>query len=506
MRAAFSAWSRTRTAITSGFGTRGPFGWILSIQTQTKPFGLPLLSTLNAKRSAASLAPGSDSAIRRTSSWLATFLPLYKDVARSRIVTSRFKIVGAREIIRRVGSIPSATDVPAATAATASLPRGATEGATVGASLLALAGAHFAVDCCTGIWPVFKTLAGLDIARAGLIATVGSMAGNGLQVAFGFLADRGWRRRLVVGGVCLAGAVTLVPFVVGSYLLMLALVLATQLGSAAFHPSATGAAGSLSRSRTGLMIGLFLSGGYVGYSLSQVVFSTVYRHSSTLTPVIALLPIGAAVAIARRGPGVLPAARTDRDARSLRRVPLRPLAPLFAAQVFTNAVSSSFIFLLPDFLLARGAPTWMVEGGGHFGLVAGGCLGILPAGHAADRFGARRVLLLANGASLLLLAVLLRRTGASAVDFALVTGFGAFNAMTGVVSVAEGNRLVPGQGSGVSALLMGLAWCVGALGPVTAGWLADPARGGTPAGALSWLALALPLALAASVGVRPRRS
>src|SRR5512136_2819042 len=100
---------------------------------------------------------------------------------------------------------------------------------------------------------------------------------------------------------------------------MFALVLATQLGSAAFHPSATGAAGALSRSHTGLMIGLFLSGGYVGYSLSQVLFSSIYRHSTTLTPLIALLPIVAAISIARRGPGVLPVIRSDREARGLRR-------------------------------------------------------------------------------------------------------------------------------------------------------------------------------------------
>jgi MFS family permease len=175
-------------------------------------------------------------------------------------------------------------------------------------------------------------------------------------------------------------------------------------------------------------------------------------------------------------------------------------------QALTNMVGVSVIFLLPDLLLARHAPAWMVEGGGHFGLVAGGCLGLLPAGHAADRWGARGVLLVANGSTLLLLALLLGRSTASAVDLALVTAFGAFNAMNGVVSVAEGNRLLPGRASGVSAMLMGLAWCVGALGPVTAGWLADPARGGTPAVALAWLALALPLALAASLGVRPRRA
>jgi FSR family fosmidomycin resistance protein-like MFS transporter len=405
-----------------------------------------------------------------------------------------------------VGIVPSPCTAADTSSTAASLPREARARQVLSASLLALAGGHFAVDCCTGIWPVFKTLADLDIAKAGLIAGAGSMAGNGLQVAFGLLADRGWRRHLVLGGVCLAGTVTFVPFAVRSYLLMFALVLATQVGSAAFHPSATGAAGSLSRSHTGLMVGLFLAGGYGGYSLSQVLFSSVYRHSPVLTPLIALVPLTAAAAIATRRPPTPPSAPPEREPRGPLRLSLPPLAPLFAVQALTNMVGVSVIFLLPDLLLARHAPAWMVEGGGHFGLVAGGCLGLLPAGHAADRWGARRVLLVANGSTFLLLALLLGRSTASAVDLALVTAFGAFNAMNGVVSVAEGNRLLPGQASGVSAMLMGLAWCVGALGPVTAGWLADPARGGTPAGALAWLALALPLALAASLGVRPRRA
>jgi MFS transporter, FSR family, fosmidomycin resistance protein len=405
-----------------------------------------------------------------------------------------------------VDSIPSLDAIPETPTFATTLPREATARATLGASLLAIAGAHFAVDCCTGIWPVFKTLAHLDIARAGLIATAGTMAGNGLQITFGLLADRGSRRRLVIAGVCLTGAVTLVPLAVGSYVLMFALVLASQVGSAAFHPSATGAVGSLSRAHTGVLIGLFLAGGWAGYSLSQVVFSSVYRRSPALTPLIALVPLAAAATLAWRWPPASTPARSDREPRRALRMPLRPLAPLFAVQVFTNAINVSLIFLLPDLLLARHAASWIVEGGGHFALVAGGCLALLPAGHAADRWGARRVLLVANGATLILLALLLGRSSASVVDLALVAAFGAFSAMNSVVSVAEGNRLVPGQASGVSAVLMGLAWCVGALGPVTAGWLADPSRGGTPAAALAWLGLALPLALAASFAVRPRRA
>jgi len=53
---------------------------------------------------------------------------------------------------------------------------------------------------------------------------------------------------------------------------------------------------------------------------------------------------------------------------------------------------------------------------------------------------------------------------------------------------------------------MGALWCLAAVSPVVAGALADPARGGTPARALTWISLAIPAALVASlwtVGARP---
>jgi MFS transporter, FSR family, fosmidomycin resistance protein len=371
-------------------------------------------------------------------------------------------------------------------------------------TLLALSGGHFAVDCCTGIWPVFKTLAGLDIATAGLIATVGSMAGNGLQLAFGPLADRGWRKALIVSGVALAGTVTLAPWAVRSYPTMGALVLLTNVGSAAFHPSATGAAASLSRRRVGFMIAVLLAGGYLGYSLSQMLFSAVFEPAPSLTPVIALLPLGMAAAIAAG----LPSAREPRrpsgfDWRSLRGH-LPSLAPLLAVQTLASAVNVSLIFLLPDLLVSRQAAPWIVRGGGHFALIAGGCLSLVPAGQASDRWGARRMLVFANLTTALTLGLLLTRSGASALDLVLVMAVGAFNGINNVTAVAEGNRLLPGQASGVSALLMGLPWSVAALGPVIAGVLADPARGGTPAAALGWFMLLMPLGLVAGLRVRPR--
>ncbi len=373
-------------------------------------------------------------------------------------------------------------------------------------TLLALAGGHCAVDCCSGIWPVFKTLAHLDIATAGLIATIGSMTGNGLQLAFGVLADRGWRKRLIVTGVAVAGTVTVAPWAVRSYPIMGALVLVTNVGSAAFHPSATGAAANLSRRRVGFMIAMFLSGGYLGYSLSQLLFSAVYQSARTLTPLIALLPLTMAMAIAAG----LPASGEARQPRGVEWRTLRghlgSLAPLFAVQTMAGAVNISLVFLLPDLLLSRHAAPWIVGGGGHFALIAGGCLSLVPAGQASDRWSARRMLVFANLTTALALGLLLLRGSTSTLDLLVVMAVGAFNGVNNIAAVAEGNRLLPGQASAVSALLMGVPWCLAAMGPVVAGVLADPARGGTPAGALGWFMLLMPLGLAAAVRVRSRKA
>lgn len=383
---------------------------------------------------------------------------------------------------------------------------GAPSGAPIAwASLLALAAGHFAVDCCTGIWPVYKTLARLDLARAGLVATVGSLVGNGLQLAFGLVADRGLRKHLAVAGVLTAGAVTLLPWT-SSWGTMGALVLTTFVGSAAFHPSATGATAALSSSRTGFLVGAFLIGGYAGYALSQILFAALFARSPSSTAALLVLPTLAAGGIVALVPPMPAGGAGSRGAWACLRPQLPAFVPLFLVQVFATAINLSLIFLLPDLLLSRQAPPWMVQGGGHFALVAGAGLSLLPAGHAADRWGARRFLLAANTGTGVLLALLLASGTATLTDLGLVLAFGAFNGMNGVVAVSEGNRLLPGRASGASALLMGLPWCVAASAAALAGNLADPSRGGSPTSALAWMGLAIPLALLAAAGVRDHRA
>jgi FSR family fosmidomycin resistance protein-like MFS transporter len=376
---------------------------------------------------------------------------------------------------------------------------------TVAVGLAALAAGHLAVDCCTGIWPVYKTLAHLDLDLAGGIATAAGMIGNGLQVGFGLLGDRGLARKLMVGGVLAAGAVTLAPLT-HSYAVLFALVLATALGSAAFHPIAAGSSAGLSTERTGVLMALFLAGGYAGYSLSQLAFTAAYRVGPATPALLLVVPALAALGIAR----FVPAAKRKPQTlaawtRSLRGV-ARPLSALFSVQALAGTINTSIIFLLPDLLLQRRVPELVAQGGGHFALIVGGVFALVPAGHATDRLGARRVLVVTNLATGALLALVLAGTWSTPVLLVLLAAFGAFNSANNVVAVTAGNRLLPGQSSGVSALLMGVPWCVAALGPFLSGLLADPRRGGDPTRALAWMGLVIPLALLASLFTAPKKA
>lgn len=371
------------------------------------------------------------------------------------------------------------------------------------AALGALVLGHLAVDSCTGIWPVYKTLAHLDVATAGLVATAAGVLGSGSQIVFGLASDRGHRRILLATGAVLAGAVLLLPLATG-WGALASLVLLTSIGSAMFHPAGTGLAGSFSQKRTGVLVACFLAGGFVGFACSQLVFTQLWRTFGAGVAGMLVLPLAAAAVLAV----TVPAA--PRRALPLRRALLRlrrergALTALFASQTLSTALVSAVIFLLPDLLAARHAPTLLVEGGGHAALVLGACLALFPAGHAADRFGARATLLAANAVAAVALIALLAWPGASpALTLALIALFGCFNGANNVVAAAEGNRRCPGIGGLVSALLMGLPWCVAALTPAIVGHLAS-LPGGGPGSAIAWMLVTAPATLVACALISAR--
>lgn len=378
------------------------------------------------------------------------------------------------------------------------------DAATPWAALGALVLGHLAVDSCTGIWPVYKTLAHLDVAKAGLVATAAGVLGSGCQILFGLAADRGHRRVLLAGGTILAGSVLLLPLA-SAWSVLALLVLLTSLGSAMFHPAGTGLAGSFSQRRTGVLVAFFLTGGFVGFGCSQLVFTQAWKAWGAGVAGFLVLPAVAAAVLAATVPA-LPGRPQPLHRAWLRlRRERAALGALFASQTLSTALVSAVIFLLPDLLAARGAPALLVEGGGHAALVLGACLTLFPAGHAADRFGARATLVVCNLLAAAALVLLLAWPAASpALTIALIALFGCFNGANNVVAAAEGNRRCPGIGGLVSALLMGLPWCLAAVTPAIVGHLAA-LPGGGPGSAIAWMLLTAPPTLAACALIAARR-
>ncbi|MBT4268523.1 MAG: MFS transporter [Deltaproteobacteria bacterium] len=363
--------------------------------------------------------------------------------------------------------------------------------------LLTLWLGHFAVDSFTGIWPIYKTLAGLDLVKAGLIATIGGFLGNALQILFGFLGDRGWSRILISMGVLAAGSISLVSYVdTSNYFLMGILVLLMYLGSSSFHPIGTGTASTLSAQNAGKLTAVFLSGGFVGYAFSQLLYMKIYQATNGRTAGMMIFSIAVAALLFYQAP------TPPRKTYSLRDVWVstlgfrRPLAYLYIILVFAAGLNMAMVFLLPDLLQAKQASNWLVFGGGHMLMVMGGCTGLLPAGHLADKYGPRQVMLVglvAMGTSISLMSFFQGQN--VMVLGVLLFLMGSTSSTCNVVGVAYGVRLMPQHARMVSGLLMGSAWCIAGVSTAIGGWLADPKYGGSPDSAILWLTLAVPPAL-----------
>jgi FSR family fosmidomycin resistance protein-like MFS transporter len=371
--------------------------------------------------------------------------------------------------------------------------------------VLAMALGHLSVDACVGIWPVYKVLARLDLPTAGGIATAATLAGNGLQLAFGPMADRGHRRWLVALGVAAAGAVCLLPYAATPAVLLALMVLASA-GSAAFHPSGAGYVGAARTGRAGLAVALFLAGGYLGAAGSQLVYAGAFRVlDGRLAPLLGLpLVLGAGFVLVGRSPpgaaregGRLAGPRAGSGV-PLSSLPWGKLSTLFAIQALSASIGVAVQFLTPE--LFGGPGTTLGMGGAHALATLAGGAALVPAGAARDRFGARRVLFAANvlaGVSLGLLALVGAR--GLGVALGLVLAFTAANAVNTVVALAEGTRGLSRTGSSVSALLMGLPWLASAPAPSLAAFLADPSRGGAPGLALAFIGLCCPVAAAVAL-------
>lgn len=352
---------------------------------------------------------------------------------------------------------------------------------------------HFLVDMMIGIWPVYKTFAHLDLALAGIISGFSAFLGEGLQLVFGSLSDKGYRKLLVLGGLIATTSSVLFVYT-DNYFALFGFYLLTCIGSGAFHPSTASLVANIPSENKGMLVGLFTSGGALGMAFSQIIFTYAYfkfdGHVIWLAIPAMILVI---FSLFSKLENPISASKAPTKHFNLKAIKSffsqRDLRMLYFTQVCGTALFWGTVFLLPDVLTTRGYETWIAFGGGHMAFVLGGAFMMIPAGLLADRYTAKRVIIatLVGGMGLyyvFLLFPLLSNYNLLLLLFALGAMLGCINP----VGLAMATRLVPNNKGLVSGIMMGLVWCVSeVIGQTGGGMLTKLFEDDAPAKALAIL-------------------
>jgi FSR family fosmidomycin resistance protein-like MFS transporter len=341
--------------------------------------------------------------------------------------------------------------------------------------LLALG--HLVIDMNQGslpaLLPYLKTALGLTYTATGVIVLMANITSSLIQPLFGFLADKTARRWLLPLSVFLSSVGIALSGLAPSYYAVLALVMISGFGIAAYHPEGYRTATQVAGERKATGVSIFSTGGNIGIAVGPpfiTLLLTGFGMPGTLGMflpgllvaglLMAVLP-GLSRPLPARAQGATLAPKTMVGGMSL-------LVLVISIRSWTQL---GFTTYMPFYYLEvlKGDPRMV---GTLLAVFLGaGAVGTLIAGPISDRIGHRRYMV-----SVFFLAAPL------AVAFLLVSGVWTFVLLaalgfvlvsTFTVSVVLGQAYMPRNLGMASGLIVGFAIGAGGVGATALGWVAD---------------------------------
>jgi FSR family fosmidomycin resistance protein-like MFS transporter len=344
-------------------------------------------------------------------------------------------------------------------------------------TVLLLAATHFIVDGYGNIFapllPLLIPQLHLSLAAAGTLQMFYQMAASVSQLGFGHIADR-WRPRvlLLVGPLVGVGLLPLVGLTTNVWMLGAVLVLG-GLGGAAFHPPAAALVHRHGGRRMGLSMSFHITSGNLGQAFAPLLFAPyvqIFGLRATPWLMIPSLVLLATVLLPR-----LPAIERLQEGGQAQgfaalRPYARPLTLLYLIVVLRTLTALSFSTFVPVMLTRRGMSIAEAGTAASIFLVAVGAGGFVG-GPFADRYGARRLIMLSLVASVPFLAVAPALSGWTLVAVLAAGGFLLQSTLP--VNVTFAQTIAPISAATVSSLMMGFAWGTGGLSAPFVGMVAD---------------------------------
>src|SRR6266511_3596185 len=165
-------------------------------------------------------------------------------------------------------------------------------------SLLALG--HLVIDTNQGslpaLLPYLKTALGLTYTATGVIVLMSTITSSLIQPLFGFLADKTARRWLLPLSVILSAFGIALSGVAPSYAAVLALVMVSGFGVAAYHPEGYRTATQVAGDRKATGVSIFSTGGNIGIAVGPPLITALITMFGVAGSLGMLLP-GLLVAI-----------------------------------------------------------------------------------------------------------------------------------------------------------------------------------------------------------------
>ena len=344
--------------------------------------------------------------------------------------------------------------------------------------LLTLMLGHFTVDSYVGVIPVlYPLLIGrfhLSFATVGLVSLAyGGMAAIS-QPLFGILADRFGTRFTGLALAWTAITFSIVGFV-NSFPLLLALALASGIGSGAFHPlGALDVRGLLPKWRRSFGMSIYVTAGTVGVAagplIGILVFGAFGIHGTGLLVVPGLVTGGYLLWRMRTQPAAGLADAVRKTAVGSGPVPVLALAAVIGVMMSRSWTVNVFQAF---------TPTWYRQlgyGPEFYGplattLVLASAAGTVGCGSLADRFGRRTVILGTLVLSVPAIFLFTMFPGPWAFLTAILIGFLA--ASTAPLMLLMAQQLMASRAGLASGLVMGLGFVTGAIGVPINGAIGD---------------------------------